>query len=300
MAANLFNLAKKFSMAFTRQTVQCISPAGLHTMSYKEWGDPQNAKVLICVHGVTRVADDFDMLAQALETEYRIICPDVVGRGQSGRLPNPQLYQIPQYVSDMVTLLARANADTVDWFGTSMGGLIGMVLASIKNSPLRKLVLNDVGPSLNFDGLKRIGDSIAQDVRFDTFEEAERFIREVSISFGSHSEAEWHKIARDVLKQDADGKWVRHYDLSLAIPVQATTAEVAAIGEKMLWAAYDAITCETLLVRGAQSDLLSKATAAQMQERGPRAEVVEIEGVGHAPTFVQQDQIAIVKEFLLR
>nr|WP_314860641.1 alpha/beta hydrolase [uncultured Undibacterium sp.] len=287
-------------MAFTRQTVQCISPAGLHTMSYKEWGDPQNAKVLICVHGVTRVADDFDMLAQALETEYRIICPDVVGRGQSGRLPNPQLYQIPQYVSDMVTLLARANAETVDWFGTSMGGLIGMVLASMKNSPLRKLVLNDVGPSLNFDGLKRIGDSIAQDVRFDTFEEALRFIREVSISFGPHSEAEWHKIARDVLKQDADGKWVRHYDLSLAIPVQATTAEVAAIGEKMLWAAYDAITCETLLIRGAESDLLSKATAAQMQERGPRAEVVKIEGVGHAPTFVQQDQIAIVKEFLLR
>nr|WP_315486459.1 alpha/beta hydrolase [uncultured Undibacterium sp.] len=287
-------------MAFTRQTVQCISPAGLHTMSYKEWGDPQNAKVLICVHGVTRVADDFDMLAQALETEYRIICPDVVGRGQSGRLPNPQLYQIPQYVSDMVTLLARANADTVDWFGTSMGGLIGMVLASMKNSPLRKLVLNDVGPSLNFDGLKRIGDSIAQDVRFDTFEEALRFIREVSISFGPHSEAEWHKIARDVLKQDADGKWVRHYDLSLAIPVQATTAEVAAIGEKMLWAAYDAITCETLLIRGAESDLLSKATAAQMQERGPRAEMVEIAGVGHAPTFVQLDQIAIVKEFLLR
>jgi pimeloyl-ACP methyl ester carboxylesterase len=300
MAANLFNLAKKFSMAFTRQTVQCISPAGLHHMSYKEWGDPLNPKVLICVHGVTRVADDFDFLAQALETEYRIICPDVVGRGQSGRLPNPQLYQIPQYVSDMVTLLARANADTVDWFGTSMGGLIGMVLASMKNSPLRKLVLNDVGPSLNFDGLKRIGDSIAQDVRFDTFEEALRFIREVSISFGPHSEAEWRKIARDVLKQDADGKWVRHYDLSLAIPVQATTAEVAAVGEKMLWAAYDAITCETLLVRGAESDLLSQATAAQMQERGPRAEVVEIAGVGHAPTFVQPDQIAIVKEFLLR
>ncbi|MFZ6799834.1 alpha/beta fold hydrolase [Undibacterium sp. Di24W] len=287
-------------MAFTRQTVQCISPAGLHHMSYKEWGDPQSAKVLICVHGVTRVADDFDMLSQALESDYRIICPDVVGRGQSGRLPNPQLYQIPQYVSDMVTLLARVNAETVDWFGTSMGGLIGMVLASMKNSPLRKLVLNDVGPSLNFDGLKRIGDSIAQDVRFDTFEEAERFIREVSISFGPHSEAEWHKIARDVLKQDADGKWVRHYDLSLAIPVQATTAEVAAIGEKMLWAAYDAITCQTLLVRGAESDLLSKATAAQMQERGPHAEVVEIAGVGHAPTFVQPDQIAIIREFLLR
>lgn len=300
MAANLFNFTKKFSMAFTRQSVQCISPTGLHHMSYKEWGDPRNAKVLICVHGVTRVADDFDALAQALEDDYRIICPDVVGRGQSGHLSNPQLYQIPQYVSDMVTLLARANAVTVDWVGTSMGGLIGMVLASLKDNSLRKLVLNDVGPSLNFDGLKRIGDSIAQDVKFDTFDEAARFIRDVSISFGPHSEAQWHKIAKDVLMQNAEGKWVRHYDLSLAIPVQATTAELAAIGEKMLWAAYDAITCDTLLVRGAESDLLSKATAAQMQERGPRAQVVEIAGVGHAPTFVQQDQIALVKEFLLR
>lgn len=268
-------------------------------MSYKEWGDPQNPKVLICVHGVTRVGADFDVLAQSLQSEYRVICPDIVGRGESDFLPVPNLYQIPQYVSDIVTLLARLNAQTVDWVGTSMGGLIGLILASMKDNPIRKLVLNDVGPSLNFDGLKRIGELISQDVRFDTFAEAQQFIQEVSNSFGPHSDAQWEKIALDVLKQNADGKWIRHYDLGLAVPVQATTLESAAVAEKMLWAAYDAIACQTLLIRGSDSDLLSAETAQQMQVRGPRAQLTEIAGVGHAPTLVQPEQIDIVRQFLL-
>lgn len=299
MAAYFLNPTKIFYMTVRRQFVQCFSPAGLHRMSYKEWGDPQNPKVLICVHGITRVGDDFDALASALIDEYRVICPDVVGRGYSDRLANPQLYQIPQYVSDMVTLIARLNPQTLDWFGTSMGGLIGLILASMKDNPIRKLILNDVGPSLRFDGLKRIGELIGQDVRFDTFEQGVQFIREVSSSFGPHTDAQWEKLARDVLRQNTDGKWIRHYDLGLALPVQATTLESAAIGEKMLWAAYDAIRCETLLVRGAESDLLSVETAQQMQSRGPRATLIEIPGVGHAPTFINADQIAIVRDFLL-
>lgn len=286
-------------MPVQHKSVQCISPLGLHQMAYKEWGDPLNPKVLICVHGVTRVSDDFDVLAQALENDYRVICPDVVGRGRSDHLANPQLYQLPQYVSDMVTLLARANADTVDWFGTSMGGLIGLVLAGMKHNPIRKLILNDVGPSLNFEALRRIGEYIGQDVRFDRFEDAAQFIRTISASFGTHDEAQWHKIVSDVLKQDADGKWVRHYDLGLSVPVQAVTEESAALAQTMLWASYDAIRCDTLLVRGAESDLLSLETAQQMQQRGPHAQLREIAGVGHAPTFVHADQIAIAKEFLL-
>lgn len=286
-------------MPVQRQSVQCISPLGLHHMAYKEWGDPRNPKVLICVHGVTRVSDDFDVLAQALENDYRVICPDVVGRGRSDHLANPQLYQIPQYVSDMVSLLARANAQTVDWFGTSMGGLIGLVLAGMKHSPIRKLILNDVGPSLNFEALRRIGDYIGQDVRFDRFEDASQFIRTISASFGPHDEAQWHKIVSDVLKQDADGKWMRHYDLGLSVPVKAVTEESAALAQTMLWASYDAIRCDTLLIRGVESDLLSAETAQQMQQRGPRAHLREIAGVGHAPTFVHADQIAIAKEFLL-
>lgn len=286
-------------MQAKRKTVQCLSPAGLHRMAYKEWGDPTNQNVLICVHGVTRVSDDFDVFALALSDKYRIVCPDVVGRGQSDWLPNPQLYQIPQYVSDMVSLLARLDIETVDWLGTSMGGLIGMGLASMPKNPIRKLILNDVGPALNLDAIVRIGEFIGQDVRFDTFDEAAAYIREVSISFGPHSEAQWQKLATDVLKQNEDGKWIRHYDLSLSIPVKAITPELAAAGQAALWAAYDAVKCQTLLVRGSESDLLTIEAAQEMTKRGPCATLVEIAGVGHAPTFVQPEQIEIAKNFLL-
>lgn len=281
------------------KTVQCLSPAGLHRMAYKEWGDPLNTKVLVCVHGVTRVSDDFDNLARALCDEYRVVCPDVAGRGRSERLRNPQYYQVPQYVSDMVTLLARLNADTVHWFGTSMGGLIGIGLASMKDNPVCKLILNDVGPALNPAALARIGDYIGADVRFATFDEALRYIKEISRPFGPHSDEEWHKLASDVLRQNAEGQWVRHYDLQLAMPFKAATPESAKAAEVVLWNAYDAISCPTLLVRGAQSDLLSPEVAKAMTERGPKAKLVEFAEVGHAPTFMHANQIAIAKEFLL-
>jgi pimeloyl-ACP methyl ester carboxylesterase len=281
------------------KSVQCISPAGLHSMAYKEWGDPQNPNVLVCVHGVTRVGDDFDRVARELCDVYRVICPDVVGRGRSGRLRDPQYYVIPQYVSDMVTLLARADAETVDWFGTSMGGLIGMGLASLPDNPIRRLLLNDIGPSLNASALARIGEYIGQDIRFATFDEAAQYIRTISATFGPHTDEEWHKLAADVLRQDADGKWQRHYDLGLAVPFKSSTPEATAMAEHMLWAAYDAIRCPTLVVRGALSDLLLPEVAQAMTQRGPKANVVELPGVGHAPTFMHEDQIAVAKEFFL-
>ena len=286
-------------MQATRKSVQCISPAGLHTMSYKEWGDANNPKVLVCVHGVTRVSDDFDALATAMCDEYRVVCPDVVGRGQSGRLRNPMLYQIPQYVSDMVTLLARLDANHVDWFGTSMGGLIGMGLASLADNPIQKLILNDVGPVLNLAALARIGEYIGADVRFQTFAEAAAYIKLISSSFGPHTDAQWDKLARDVLRQNSEGQWIRHYDLALAEPFKQTTPEQANLAQVMLWATYDAIRCPTLLVRGELSDLVSVESADEMTRRGPRAVRVEISGVGHAPTFMQPEQIEIARNFLL-
>ena len=285
------------------KSVQCISPAGLHRMAYKEWGDPANPNVLVCVHGVTRVGDDFDSLARALSDHYRVVCPDVVGRGRSGRLRNPQLYQIPQYISDMVTLVARAtsNSDngTVDWFGTSMGGLIGMVLASLPDNPIGKLLLNDIGPTLDPTALQRIGDYIGQDLRFKSFDEGAAFVREVSASFGQHTDEQWHKLASDVLRENDEGQWVRHYDMGLAEPLKGSTPERAKADEATLWAAYDAIRCPTLLVRGEHSDLLSRQTAQQMRTRGPKPQLVEIPDTGHAPTFINPGQIAIARKFLV-
>ena len=283
----------------TIKAVQCISASGLHQMSYKEWGDPANRRVLVCVHGLTRVGDDFDALARALSDHYRVLCPDVVGRGRSGKLRDPQLYTIPQYVNDMVTLVARADADSVDWFGTSMGGLIGMAYASLPGNPIAKLVLNDIGPTLDAPALARIGDYVGQDLRFATFDEAAAFVRQVSLSFGEHSEAQWHKLAADVLRQEPDGTWIRHHDLGMAQPFHTATMDKAKADEAALWAAYDAISCPTLLVRGELSDLLSRETAAAMTQRGPKATLVEIPKVGHAPTFIHDEQIAIARKFLV-
>jgi pimeloyl-ACP methyl ester carboxylesterase len=285
------------------KSVQCSSPAGLHRMAYKEWGDPANPRVLVCVHGVTRVAGDFDVLAASMSDRYRVVCPDVVGRGRSGRLRDPGHYIVPQYVADMVTLIARVTADNADeavhWVGTSMGGLIGMILASFEDSPIRRLVLNDIGPVLDGAALARIGEYIGQDVRFTSFEEGARFVKDVSSSFGPHSDDEWRKLASDVLVQEPGGDWVRHYDLGLAKPFAALTPERAEQDQAALWAAFDAIRCPTLLIRGEESDLLSRATAEEMTRRGPKPQLAEIAGVGHAPTLMHAHQIGVVRNFLL-
>lgn len=279
--------------------VQCLSPAGLHQMAYKEWGDPGNPQVLVCVHGVTRVSDDFDALAAVMADRYRVICPDVVGRGRSSWLKNPAYYAVPQYVSDMVTLVARLDVPQVDWMGTSMGALIGMGLAALEDSPVRKMLMNDVGPTLNFEALSRIGAYIGEDLRFASVEQGKDYIRTISAPFGPHSDDEWDKLARDVLRQADDGQWRRHYDPALAQPFRSLTVDAAKQGEAALWAAYDAIRCPVLLVRGSESDLLSRDTAEAMAVRGPRARLVELEGVGHAPTFMHADQIALARSFFL-
>ena len=284
---------------FQIKTVQCLSPAGLHNMAYKEWGDPKNPAVLMCVHGVTRVSDDFDALAAVMSDRYRVICPDVVGRGRSSWLTNPQAYQLTQYVSDMVTLIARLDVTQVDWFGTSMGGLIGMGVAALKGNPIRKMMLNDIGPTINFAALMRIAQYMGKEVRFPTFEAGVDYIRTIAAPFGPHSDEQWHKLAGDVLRQQKDGQWSRHYDPAIAQAFSTFTEENAAQSEAALWAIYDAIQCPVLLVRGSESDLLSRETADLMTQRGPRAALTELAGIGHAPTFMQPEQIALARDFFI-
>jgi len=285
------------------QRVQCISPAGLHRMAYWEWAGPRaDAPVLVCVHGLSRQGRDFDTLAQDLSAVYRVICPDVVGRGESDWLANPALYQVPQYVADMVTLIARLGVERVDWLGTSMGGLIGMGLASLPNTPVAKLVLNDVGPTLRFEALQRIGSYLGQPMRFDTVAQGGDYLWTISQGFGPHTPEQWAALSAPMFRPDpegGEGRFKLHYDPAIAAPFKAITPEMAAAGEAQLWAAYDRIACPTLLLRGAQSDLLSLETAQSMTERGPHARLSVIEGVGHAPMLVHADQRAIVREFLL-
>ncbi|QTN25052.1 alpha/beta hydrolase [Rhizobacter sp. AJA081-3] len=279
-------------------SVQCLGARGLHRMAYCEWGDPANPRVLVCVHGLARQGRDFDTLAQALSGHYRVVCPDVVGRGRSDWLAEPSGYQIPAYVADMVTLLARLNADEVHWVGTSMGGLIGLGLSALPQSPVRKLVLNDVGPTLEAAALQRIGAYLGQPLRWASVDEAADYLWSISASFGPHSREQWLALTRPMLKPDGDG-FKLHYDPAIAAPLRAVTPEMARAGEAMLWASYDALRCPTMLLRGADSDLLSSATAQAMTQRGPKARLHEFAGVGHAPTLIAPGQIDVVREFLL-
>lgn len=284
------------------QSVQCLGSRGLHRMAYWEWGDPANPRVLVCVHGLTRQGRDFDTLARDLLAEYRVICPDVVGRGRSDRLADPMGYAIPNYVADMVTLVARLNVAQVDWVGTSMGGLIGLGLASLTGSPVRRLVLNDVGPTIQPAALQRIGTYLGQPVHWRTLEEAADAMRVIAQGFGPHTREQWLALTRPQLVPDADsapGGFKPHYDPAIAVPFRAVTPETAAAGEAMLWQSYDRVACPTLLLRGADSDLLSHDTALAMTQRGPRARLHEFAGIGHAPMLVQPEQRAVVREFLL-
>jgi len=275
--------------------VQCASPRGLHRISYLEWGDPANDKVLICAHGLTRCARDFDALAAAMQDRYRVVCPDVAGRGASDWLPDPMLYQLPQYLSDMVTLIARLDVETVHWVGTSMGGLIGMALAAQPNTPVRRFVINDAGPVIAKVSLERIATYVGIAPTFPSIEAADQYVRAISATFGPHSDAEWRFLTEVVVRRNDDGSWRMHYDPKLAEPFRAMMPEK----DLELWPLWDAVRCPTLALRGAQSDLLTKETCAAMGERGPKAKVVEIPGVGHAPTLMHADQIAVVREFLL-
>ncbi len=299
--------------------VSCASPAGLHRMAYWEWGDPDCDEVVLCVHGLTRSGRDFDHLARRLSTRFRVVCPDVAGRGSSDWLLDPSLYTVPQYVADMITLIARLRPRKLNWVGTSMGGLIGLglsgtaafarIMAAMNHRPgglpadqgirLDKLVLNDVGPRLEVAALARIGKYVGDPGQFDTFAEAVVAMRKNSESFGEHTDAQWTELAR-YLYPERGGKWVKHYDLNLVQPMLAQTPEDLALGEQMLWQAYDAVDCPILIVRGALSDLLTPATVREMLERNPRASAIEFPDVGHAPTLISDAQIEPVAAFLLK
>ncbi|WP_313070303.1 alpha/beta hydrolase [Melaminivora sp.] len=281
-----------------------------HRMAYWEWGPGDAAArghVVVCVHGLSRQGRDFDVLARALAPHARVVCPDVAGRGHSDWLANPALYQVPVYAADMLALLAQLHGEEpirrLDWVGTSMGGLIGMAVAGqdllALPAPVRRMVLNDVGPALEWQALERIGRYVGQPLRFDSVEQGARALWEISSSFGPHSEQEWLALSRPMLRPAPGGGFMLHYDPAIAQPLRGLTREQAEAGAAQLWQLYDQIGAEVLLLRGQDSDLLSRETARQMGERGPRARLVEFAGVGHAPTLVDGAQVAAVTDFLL-
>ena len=281
-------------MAMTSRFYRALGPHGFHRVHYTEWGDSHNPKVLICVHGMTRTGRDFDFLAAALEQEYRVICPDVVGRGQSDWLDDKADYTYPLYVSDMAMLMARVDAERIDWIGTSMGGLIGIFLASYAGTPIHKLLVNDVGPLIPAAGLKRIAKYVGQQITWDTFDAMDRALRIYAPTFGKLTDVQWRHMLIHSSRQLDDGRYTMGYDPGIAEVFN--TMEMKDID---LWPVWDAIRCPTLLLRGAYSDVLNHADAIAMTERGPRAKLIEFPGMGHAPALMADDQIAVVRDWLL-
>ena len=273
--------------------VLCGGVTGLQHMAYTEWGDPNNAEVVVCVHGLTRNGRDFDGLARALAPRYRVICPDVVGRGQSDWLDDKSAYAIPRYVADMMVLLARLKVERVRWVGTSMGGLIGMMIACQAKSPISHLVLNDVGPFITAEALRRIGDYVGQSPDFASPAEACAYLRQINAPFGALSDEQWMALTVSSIRKNAQGRWVMRYDPGIGEPFR----QAMLLLDVNLWLVYEQIRCPTLVVRGAESDLLTAETAAQMTQRGPQARLVEFAGVGHAPMFSDAAQIAAVRDF---
>ena len=276
--------------------VQCSSGESEHRMAYHAWGDPNNPKVLLCVHGLTRRGSDFKTLAQAMCKDYYVVCPDVVGRGDSDWLANPMLYAVPQYVADIALLVKKLGVSQVNWLGTSMGGLIGMVYAAMPNSPIKKMLINDVGPKIEPEALKRLGSYVGQAFTFVNRADALERLNQICATFGEHTPKEWETYNGPMLIQK-DGQWIMHYDPNISVPFASVNPIMAKAGEMAMWHAFKQIHIPMLIVRGGDSDLLSAATVAEMCRVNPYARSIEIPHVGHAPAFVKSEQIALAKEF---
>ena len=269
-----------------------LSTAGFHRVHYTEWGEADNPRVLVCAHGLTRCGRDFDTLAKALQDQYRVICPDVAGRGESDWFIDKSDYNYAQYMNDMTVLLARTGVESVHWVGTSMGGIIGMLLASHANTPITRIVINDVGSFIPKASLERISMYLGASPRFADFESIVMAVRAVS-PFGEMSDATWRELTVPLVKQLADGSWQFRYD-----PGIGDSFKLGAIQDVDLSAVWEKLVCPVLLTRGVDSDLLLKETYDSMcRKSGVRG--VEFEHVGHAPMFQEASQIEAVRAFLL-
>ncbi len=267
------------------------NPRGFHRVAYTEWGVAGSAP-LICVHGLTRNGRDFDRLAAALQAQAQVFCPDIPGRGQSDWLPDPAFYAYPQYMSDMTALIARTGASALDWVGTSMGGILGMLMAAQPNTPIRRLVINDVGPFIPLAALKRIGTYVSLLPEFVDSGALERHMRQIYAPFGITSDADWREMAEHGARVLPNGKITLAHDPAIG------RSFLALHEDANIWDVYDRIQCPVLVLRGSQSDILSSATAEEMTRRGPKAQLHEWPGVGHAPALMDEAQIAVIARFL--
>lgn len=259
-----------------------------------DWGS-ENAPPVILWHGFARNGHDFDYLAASLAEQYRLVAPDTIGRGLSEWSPAPDTeYTVPFYARQAIELVEQLGFMTLRWVGTSMGGLIGMVAATVLKQRMSHLVLNDVGPAIAPGAVDRILTYAGTPPAFSTLPELEQYFRTIYAPFGIASDEGWRRLAETSARRLPDGRLTPHYDPQIAAVLGRQN--VSASGDA--WPLYDQIVAKTLLIRGAVSDLLAPATAEMMTQRGPRARRVDLPGIGHAPAFDTSEQAALVAQFL--
>ncbi len=273
-----------------------LSSLGFHRVVYREWGPERAERTLLCLHGLTRNGGDFVRVAEAMAMEgWRVVAPDTVGRGDSQWAANAKVYGYPQYLADMNALIARLEVERLAWLGTSMGGLVGMMLAAQPGSPIERLIVNDIGPFIPKASLERIAGYAGQAISFSTMQEAEAYARETFASFGSAlTDGDWSLMTEITFAQGDDGRYRLRYD-----PAIADVFKTQPIKDVELWSVWDAITQPTLALRGAASDLLLPETAEEMKGRGPKASVATFKGCGHAPSLLEHHQVAAIRDWLI-
>lgn len=271
-----------------------FGPGETVRLNYFDWGPRMHPKRVVCVHGLTRQGRDFDEVAKGLSKQRRIVCPDLVGRGRSGWITDKKLYNLDTYVAHMSGLLDHLGFEGIDWVGTSLGGLIGMRLAAERPELIRRLVLNDIGPQLELEGIRAIAAYVGQDPRFKRLGEVAEYLKKVHADFGDLTDAQWSEMTTHSVMRHPEGGYGLHYDPAIGLPFK-TPPEKAPPASWDLW---EQITCPVLLLRGERSKLLSRATADRMAKSGPKAKVVEIKDVGHAPALMSEDQVALLRDFI--
>ncbi len=313
-------------MAMSPQSFLSLGPDGFHRVAYTDWGDPASRHAVLCVHGLSRNSRDFDRLAAALEPDCRVVCMDVVGRGDSDWLEDKSGYCFPTYLGDAAALIARittpvrngllghlqarllgarlAPSTRLDWVGTSMGGLIGMLLAAKPGSPIRRLVMNDVGPFVPWNALIRLKGHVGAQSRFESLAEVEAYMRQACAPFGVLDEAWWEHLARHSAEPLKGGGYRLRYDPNISRGLPVYRDPELPIGPEFLrgidlWSIWKDVRCPVLVLRGADSEVLPAEVVAKMQRRKANVTVVEFAGVGHAPSLADPEQIRAVRDFLL-
>ena len=268
---------------------------GKHELVFYDWGDVNAARTVICVHGLTRNAHDFDVIAEALvATGRRVFSLNMAGRGESAWLTDPMGYNYAAYVADCIAVMDNVHLRGVEWIGTSMGGIIGMMIAANYPRRIRKLVLNDIGMHLSKESLTRIYSYVTtMPPSFPDRAAADAYLAETFKPFGITDPALWEKfVDHSLLKHAEAGMPVRlACDPAIAAPLRAATKDFTEVNDVSLTEIWDEVDIPTLILHGADSDILSTDTITAMRKSNPRAETITFPGVGHAPPLMTDAQI---------